>query len=99
MHPPKSTGLTRGQPMDRHGSPGARATGVSVAALSSPARTGRAMLAVHAPNSSPPSPPPGFSLTKIKKAESNKRSLFLNALDAHHHDILPPPFCGARARL
>ena len=36
------------------GSPLRHPTGVSVAALSSPARTGRAMLAVYAPNSSPP---------------------------------------------
>ena len=40
--------------MDHPGSPGARSTGVSVAALSSPARTGRAMWHRRAPNLAPP---------------------------------------------
>ncbi len=43
--------------IDHPGSPGARLTGVSVAALSSPARTGRAMWHRRVPKLASPSPP------------------------------------------
>jgi hypothetical protein len=49
-------------PRDHSGSPGAPPTGVSVAALRSPARTGKAMLSRRRSSSAPP--PPGLQVNR-----------------------------------
>jgi hypothetical protein len=79
----------RGPPMDHPSSPGARPTGVSVVALSSPARTGRAMCHGRAPSLAPPV---GGRLQSLAKSASAFCPREIISIKLTEHDLAASGF-------
>jgi hypothetical protein len=114
MGPKKSTPrvsigevVTPGAPRDPLGSPRAPPTGVSAAALRSPARTGRALSGRRAPSSVPPPPGGPETLPKLPllyarhrdddlhATEERGRVLFTSRIESSANQLMKPfPFIG-----